>query len=88
MDLIDSFFASGHAADAVLGVLALEGLWLRGRGWSLARIAKLLGPAILIVLGVRAALVGADWYWVALPLAASFPLHIMDLLDRLRAEVS
>ena len=83
MLMMQPFFDSGLAADCVLVVLALEGAWLARRGWSLARIAKALGPAILIVLGLRAALVGADWVWVALPLAASFPLHLLDIRDRL-----
>jgi hypothetical protein len=48
----------------------------------------LLGPAALIVLGLRAALVGADWWMVALPLAASLPLHLMDLRKRLAAHPS
>ena len=78
------FFASGHAADLILGVLLIEAAWLRlGRGWSWGALAGLLGPAALIVLGLRAALVGADWWMVALPLAASLPLHLMDLRKRL-----
>lgn len=81
---MDSFFASGLAADLVLGVLALEGLWLAAvKRWRVAAITGLLGPAVLIVLGLRAALVGADWWWVALPLAASLPLHLYDLRSRL-----
>ena len=77
-------FASGHAADLILGVLAIEGAWLRlARGWSWGAIIGLLGPAALIVLGLRAALVGAAWWWIALPLAASLPLHLMDLRARL-----
>ena len=82
--MIEAFFSSGLAADAVIFVLVMEALWLTRKGWSLVRLAKVLGPAVLIVLGVRAALVGAPWYWVALPLAASFPLHVMDLRDRLK----
>jgi hypothetical protein len=82
--MIETLFASGHAADIVLAVLLAEGLWLRlARGWGLLRIAALLGPAVLIVLGLRAALVGAAWWWVALPLAASLPLHLYDLASRL-----
>jgi len=84
MDALEAFFVSGHAADAVLAVLVLEAVFLQRRGWKLARIAKTLGPAVFIVLAVRAALVGAAFYWVALALAASFPLHIADLRDRLR----
>jgi len=37
----------------------------------------------LIVLGLRGALVGAAWWWIALPLAASLPLHLLDLRARL-----
>jgi hypothetical protein len=77
-------FASGHAADLILGVLVIEAAWLRlARGWGAAAILGLLGPAALIVLGLRAALTGADWWWIALPLAASLPLHLMDLRSRL-----
>lgn len=83
------FFASGHAADLILGVLLIEAAWLRlGRGWSWRALAGLLGPAALIVLGLRAALVGAPWWMVALPLAASLPLHLMDLRKRLAAHPS
>lgn len=84
--MIQAFFSSGHAADFVLAVLALEAVWLMLRGWSVRQIAALLGPAALIVLGLRAALIGASWYWIALPLAASLPLHLMDLRSRLGAK--
>ena len=79
---IQSLFDSGHAADVVLVALALEGLWLIRRGWTLRRVAQSLGAAALVVLAARGALVGAAWYWVALPLLASFPLHLLDLKDR------
>ena len=83
--MIAQLFASGHAADIVFGVLLLEAAWLAfARGWGWARVLGLLGPAALIVLGLRAALVGADWWWIALPLAASLPLHLIDLRGRLR----
>jgi hypothetical protein len=77
-------FASGHAADLILGVLLIEGAWLRlVRSWGWGMILGLLGPAALIVLGLRAALVGADWWWIALPLGLSLPLHLIDLRARL-----
>lgn len=86
--LMDWLFASGHAADLILGVLAIEGVWLRlARGWRWAAVFALLGPAALIVLGLRAALVGADWWWVALPLAASLPVHLIDLRSRLAMRI-
>lgn len=81
--MIEAFFTSGHAADVVLAVLAIEAVWLAMRGWSVRQIAGLLGPAVFIVIGLRAALVGAPWYWVAIPLALSLPLHLMDLRGRL-----
>jgi hypothetical protein len=84
--LTEILFDSGHAADVILGVLAIEAVWLRSaKSWSWQAIAGLLGPAALIVLGLRAALVGADWWWIALPLAASLPLHLMDLRMRFKA---
>lgn len=83
--LTQFLFESGHAADVILGVLAIEAVWLRHwRRWSWRAIAGLLGPAALIVLGLRAAMVGAAWWWIALPLAVSLPLHLMDLRTRLK----
>ncbi len=78
-------FASGHAADLILIVLLGEALWLRTiRRWSWGKVFGLLGPGALMMLGLRAALIGADWWWIALPLAASLPLHLVDLRARLK----
>ena len=77
-----AFFASGHAADFVLSVLALELPLLLRAGRRLGDVLLLLLPAALMMLGLRAALIGASWPWVALPLAASFPVHLADLLRR------
>lgn len=81
--MIETFFASGHAADLVLAVLVFEAIWLKTRGWSFRKIIGLVGPAVFIVLALRAALVGAGWEWVAVLLALSFPLHLMDLRGRM-----
>ena len=78
------FFAGGHAADLVLAVLAIEAVWLKTRGWGVTKIVGLIGPAVFIVLALRAALVGAGWEWVAVLLALSLPLHLMDLKARMR----
>ncbi|MAK98128.1 MAG: hypothetical protein CL803_05590 [Citromicrobium sp.] len=83
---MEALFASGHAADIVLAVLAAEAVLLRLRQWDISAILGLLGPAALIVLGLRAALVGAPWYWVSLPVALAFPLHLLDLRNRSRDE--
>lgn len=84
--MMEWLFASGHAADLILAVLGLEAAWLRLRhGWGWGAIAALLGPAALMILGLRAALAGAGWMWIAAPLAASLPVHLIDLRARLAA---
>lgn len=84
--MMEWLFTSGHAADLILGVLGIEALWLRAaKGWRWGRVAALLGPGALMMIGLRAALVGAEWWWIALPLAASLPLHLIDLRARITA---
>ena len=77
-----AFFASGHAADLVLAVLVLEALILLRAGRPAIDIALLLLPGACMMLSLRAALVGASWPWIALPLAASVPVHLADMLRR------
>ncbi|WP_299322463.1 hypothetical protein [Parasphingopyxis sp.] len=79
---MNALFASGHAADIILAILVIEALWLAARGHAARDIAGTLLPAVLIVLGLRAALTGADWPWIALPLAAALPVHLWDLARR------
>lgn len=81
---MESLFASGHAADIVLAALLIEGIWLALRGWPLRTLMTMLLPAALIVLGLRAALVGAAWPWISLPIALSFPVHLADVTARAR----
>lgn len=64
-------------------ILLAEGVVLTRRGGWRARDAALrLLPGALMMLALRAALTGATWPWIALPLAASFPLHLADLARR------
>jgi hypothetical protein len=78
-------FASGHAADLVLLVMALEvSLLVALRGAEAKPLIVATLPGALIVLALRAALVGADWRWIALPLALSWPIHLLDLRMRRR----
>lgn len=73
-------FDSGHAADIVLAVMALELGWLVGRrGWSPGAAVLRLGPGALMLVALRAALTGCAWPSIALPLLLSFPLHLADL---------
>ncbi len=72
-------FASGHAVDIVLAVIAVELVWLIVSGKAGADVLVRLGPGVLMLVALRAALVGLDWRWVALPLLLSFPVHLADL---------
>ncbi|MEM6909214.1 MAG: hypothetical protein AAF494_11090 [Pseudomonadota bacterium] len=86
--MIDWLFETGHAAYIVLVVLVvlvllgLNALWLRAKGLRWHPVLVFLGPAILIVLGLRAALIGAAWRWVAMPLELSLPEQGFDLKSR------
>ncbi|MFN4136522.1 MAG: hypothetical protein ACK4G2_12800 [Novosphingobium sp.] len=83
--MMEQLFDSGHAADIVLLALLIEALWLRRKGWLWRDLAPMLLPAALIVVGLRAALTGAPWPLVSLPLALSFPVHLLDLVRRGKA---
>lgn len=78
----EALFASGRAADIILGVLAIEAIWLSWCGWTKRSIVLMLLPGTLMMIGLRSALVGADWPWIAIPLALSFPAHLADLSAR------
>lgn len=81
---MSGFFASGHAVDLILVIMAIEAAVLlatrRMTAWVLLLV---FGPGVCILLAARAALVGADWWWISLALAVSFPLHLLDLRRRL-----
>lgn len=80
---IDWLFARGHAADVVLAVMVCEFAWLVARrDWRAGDAALRLLPGALMVLALRAALTGAGWQWIALPLVLSFPVHLADLRRR------
>lgn len=83
---MQGFFESGRAADLILLILVAELLWLTlARRLTLADAVGLVLPGLLIVLGLRAAMVGAHWPWIAAPLALALPVHLFDLGRRLRS---
>lgn len=82
---MDWWFTSGHAADLILAVLAIEAVWLIARGRDALGVALMLLPAGLMILALRGALTGAVWPWIALPLALSFPVHLADVVRRGRS---
>ncbi|UVO54104.1 hypothetical protein [Sphingomonas sp. SUN039] len=79
------FFASGHAVDVVLGFMLIEGIWLVVRRWSPLTVFLTLAPGALMLIALRAALTGAPWYWIALPLTVSLPVHLADMRHRRQA---
>jgi hypothetical protein len=80
---VNWLFESGHAADLVIAVLLIEFAWLTAaKGRGAGEVAAILLPAVLMMLALRGALTGADWPMIALPLAAAFPVHLLDLARR------
>ncbi|MBK1693060.1 hypothetical protein CKO33_12960 [Ectothiorhodospira mobilis] len=85
-----AFFASGHAVDLILVLMALEGGWLMGyhhrtgRGLSIPAVLALLLPGAALLLALRVALTGGAWIWIAFWLIVSLAIHFLDLRNRLR----
>jgi hypothetical protein len=80
---VEAFFASGRAVDVVLVVMIAQTLvlLLRRRADPLSILLAVL-PGVLILVALRMALTGATWPAIALPLLASWPLHLADLKRR------
>lgn len=85
-ETLAALFASGRAVDIVLGVLAIEAVWLLMR--RRADVLPALLPGALILFAVRGALTGSDWWVVAGWLALSLPAHLYDLRRRLTSAPS
>lgn len=85
MDAASIFFSGGRIADVVLGVMLVEGLlllWLSRRPHlrlSAASITLALLPGFFLALALRAALVHADWSWIALALIGALASHLADM---------
>jgi hypothetical protein len=82
---LNALFASGHAVDIVLAVVALEmclGVVVLARHRAKLDLLFALAPGFLLLLALRAALTGAGAVWVAVFLTASFPIHLIDLARR------
>ncbi len=83
--VLQTLIESGRIVDVILLVLAVEvvglGLWrqLRGHPMRLGVLVAAALPGACLLLALRGALTGAEIWWVALWLAASFPAHLLDL---------
>ncbi|NVO16874.1 MAG: hypothetical protein HXX10_22850 [Rhodoplanes sp.] len=82
-------FASGRIVDVILTLVVVEAIALAGyrrltgRGLALRTLAANLLAGGFLLLAVRAALVGAEWIWVAASLLAALLAHVADLTARL-----
>jgi hypothetical protein len=88
---MSALFASGRIIDLILVMVVLEAaalaVWHRrtGRGVAPGAMAATIGSGAALMLAVRAALVGAWWGWVAMPLLAALLAHLVDLRGRWRS---
>lgn len=85
---VQEFFLSGHAIDLILGLLIVEAVTLSvyhratKRGIPVSNfIANLLSGGLLL-LALRAALVGWSPAWIGLFLVGGFAAHLADLRCR------
>ena len=82
------FVASGLIVDLAIALTLLELVGLivyrarTGRGIEASSLVTVLASGLLLMLGLRAALTGADWPWIALALSASGVVHLFDLKNR------
>jgi hypothetical protein len=85
---MQALFESGRIVDVILLVFAVEAIvafaWLRPSGRAAFGLAANLAAGACLLLGVRAALVGSGWHWVAFWIALSLPFHLADLASRWR----
>lgn len=87
---VSGLFASGRVVDLALAVVAIEAallVWHRrryGRGVPAAELFAFLAAGACLMLALRAALVGASWWWVAAPMAGAGVAHLLDLRLRWR----
>lgn len=87
---MNELISSGRAIDFIIGCMLVE--WIAilaygartGRGIAPSALAGNLLAGILLMLALRGALVGANWKWIALCLAAALPAHLADLALRWR----
>ncbi|MBI1265621.1 MAG: hypothetical protein GC187_12920 [Alphaproteobacteria bacterium] len=88
-ELFASLFTSGRVVDLILLVVVVEilalVLWPRLRGrMSLADVAGLIAPGVMLLLALRCALTGAPHTITAAILAAAFVFHLWDVIRRRR----
>ncbi|RAI57709.1 hypothetical protein DOO78_18070 [Roseicella frigidaeris] len=82
---MQALFSSGRVVDLALALMLVEAVALlalrrsRGGGLAPAELLAFLLAGAGLLLALRAALVGAAWEWVALPLVLALLAHLADL---------
>ena len=83
--MIEDFVASGHAADLILAVMALEaiflGFYLKKRGLSryILGFWAALAAGAALVLALRTALTGGGLMVIVVCMGLSFVAHLIEL---------
>ncbi len=86
---MDALFASGRVIDAILVLMLVEGVLLyaiyrrTGRGLAPLTIVTTLAAGACLLLALRAALTGAEWYWISAWLLGGLIAHMADIARRL-----
>lgn len=86
---MQELFASGRIIDIIAALVLVELALIAvhhavtGRGPDPRAILANLAAGLSLMLAVRAALVGAEWTWVAACLLAALIAHIADIASRL-----
>ena len=87
-DILVDLVTSGRIADLLIAVMLIEVVVLvgyrvaSGRGYPVPHIISSVLAGLFLVLALRAALVGAPWYWIAASLAAAGAAHLADVVLR------
>jgi hypothetical protein len=85
---MDALFQSGRIVDLIIGLMMIETAALiayrrfTGRGIATAALLANMAAGGCLLLALRAALAGASWTLVAIPVAVALPLHLLDMRGR------
>lgn len=83
-------FAGAHVVDLILLLIGAEAALLYAfKRWHAARasfapFAWTLASGASLLLALRASLVSAAWFWIAVCLVAALITHLLDLSQRWR----
>ena len=86
--MLQDMVTSGRVVDLIIAFMAVEALALfvycrrTPLGPAPADIVAMLLAGLCLLLALRAALTGADWFWVAAFLFAALIAHLADLRRR------